>query len=88
MNIMYRISELCGHSTRKSVAIVIISVVFAVSGADRALAMQDDMSEMLVELQQALSLSDEQTQQVGAAMATFAQNMEATLASHQSAGPA
>ena len=39
-----------------------------------------DVKEVVLELQQALNLSDQQVQQVGAAMAKFAKNMEATMA--------
>jgi len=78
--------NLFSRSGRKGVtaAVAAIAIMFAISHS--VLAAGDDMSELLLEMQVALTLSDEQVQQVGGAMATFAKNMEATLASQQSAG--
>jgi len=64
---------------------LVLSVVSAGSLVGVAVAEDDDKDEVLAELQSKLELSDEQTQQVGAAMGKYAEELEATLAKHENA---
>ncbi len=50
-----------------------------------AAAADNDKSEILTELTSKLELSDEQAQQMGAAMAKYAEELEKTLAKHENA---
>jgi len=66
-------------------AFVAISLALAGPHAGSAFAQDDDTAEILAEVQKKLELSDEQTQQVGAAMGKYAKELEATLAKHENA---
>jgi len=50
-----------------------------------AVAAADDKAAMLAELQTKLELNDEQTQQMGAAMAKYAETLDKAMAKHESA---
>jgi hypothetical protein len=60
-----------------------VSAAVVGSFAGLASAQPDDASEMLVELQKKLELSDEQTKQVGEAMGKYAGELEKTLAKYE-----
>jgi len=50
-----------------------------------AAAAADDKAAMLAELQTKLELNDEQTQQMGAAMAKYAETLDKAMAKHEGA---
>jgi hypothetical protein len=69
----------------KVMVFAVVSVVVVGSFAASAIAQDNDPSEIIAELQTKLELSDEQAQQVGAAMGKYAKELEATLAKHENA---
>jgi Spy/CpxP family protein refolding chaperone len=68
-------------------AVAFVMAIAAVAGglAGPAVAQDGDPEEILAELQTQLKLSDEQTQQVGAAMGKMSKELESTLAKHENA---
>jgi hypothetical protein len=67
------------------IALALVSVMAAWPFVGVTAAQGDDKSEVLLELKSKLELSDEQTQQVGAAMEKYAKELEAALAKHENA---
>jgi hypothetical protein len=67
------------------VAIAVVSAAFAGALSGYVFAQDDDPSEIIAELQVKLELSDEQAQQMGAAMGKYAKELDAALAKHENA---
>ena len=72
-------------AAQRVLVFAVVSAVVVGSFAGFAIAQDGDPSEILDELQAKLELSDEQAQQVGAAMGKYAGELEATLAKHENA---
>jgi hypothetical protein len=67
------------------VAFTVVTAVVVGFCAGLVFAEDGDPEEILAELQTKLELSDEQTQQMGAAMGKYSKELEATLAKHENA---
>jgi len=83
MRLSFRIVRSSQWACLKTVVFVVVLAAFVGSLAGLAFAQDNDASEILAELQKKLELSDEQTQQVGAAMGKYAMELEATLAKYE-----
>jgi hypothetical protein len=68
-----------------TITLIFVSVMATGSLVGVAVARDDDKSEILSEVQSKLELSDEQAQQVGAAMGKYAKELDAALAKHENA---
>lgn len=68
-----------------TIALMVFSAMSSGVLVDVTVAQDDDKAEILAELKSKLELTDEQTQQVGAAMGKMTKELEATLAKHENA---
>ena len=85
MKINFRYTRDSQWAALRVLVFAVVSAVVVGSFAGFAFAQDGDPSEILDELQAKLELSDEQAQQVGAAMGKYAGELEATLAKHENA---
>lgn len=85
MKINFRYMRDSRWAALRVLVFAVVSAVVVGSFAGFAVAQDGDPSEILAELQAKLELSDEQAQQVGAAMGKYAKELEATLTKHENA---
>jgi hypothetical protein len=83
MNINFQSVRVFDNPVVRVLTFVVLAAVMTISSAGLAVAQDGDASEILPELQTKLELSDEQTQQVGAAMEKYAKELDTTLAKYE-----
>jgi hypothetical protein len=83
MNINFQSTRVFDNPVVRVLTFVVLAAVMTISSAGLAVAQDGDASEILPELQTKLELSDEQTQQVGAAMEKYAKELDTTLAKYE-----